>query len=92
MWDEAAELADQRRVVDPVEEALPGFVKELEKNAGQLSDGRKFISTTDLLSYLRMRMGSPVRSNGLAGWMEKLGWKYGKYRLPGASQTRGYAK
>jgi hypothetical protein len=92
LWDEAAEIADQRRVVDPVEEALPHAVCMLEERAIQLPDGRKFITSADLLAQLRVTMNAQVRNTGLAGWMRSLGWNPHKYRQPGGGQKRGYAK
>jgi hypothetical protein len=92
LWGEAAEIADQRRVVDPVEEALPGIVRELEKCSKlQMPDGRTFISSADLLRRVRDEMRGSVRNNGIAGWMRKLGWSKVKHGRA-ADQMRGYAK
>ena len=92
LWSEAAALAEERRVVDPVEEALPDVVRELEKHSQlRLPDGRKFIRSADVLRGLRDTMKGQVRNNGIAGWMQSLGWAKLKYGS-GASQIRGYAK
>jgi hypothetical protein len=92
LWREAAELADERRVVDPVEEALPDVVQALEKlSQCRLPDGRTFIKSGELLSRLRDAMRGPVRNNGIAGWMHALGWSKVKYGS-GKGQIRGYAK
>jgi hypothetical protein len=92
LWREAAALADERRVVDPVEEALPGVVQQLESQSKyRLPDGRTFIRSADLLDQLRFEMRGPVRNNGIAGWMEALGWASVRCRT-GSRQERGYAK
>jgi hypothetical protein len=92
LWREASELADDRRVVDPVEDALPDVVEDLEKwSQLQLPDGRIFVRSADLLSNLRTRLGCYIRPNGLAGWMRSLGWSKVKYGS-GSKQVRGYAK
>jgi hypothetical protein len=92
LWSEAAVLADERRVVDPVEEALPDVVQALEKASQcRLPDGRTFIQSGKLLERLREVMRGPVRNNGIAGWMHALGWSKVKYGS-GKSQIRGYAK
>lgn len=92
-WSEAAGLSDQRRIIDPVEEALPVIVLQLEQSSPhQLPGGGKFIASADLLSRLRLELGRTVRNNGLAGWMQSLGWKAQKYRPAGGIQMRGYIK
>jgi hypothetical protein len=92
LWRDAAEFADDRRVVDPVEEALPDVVRDLKKGAQlRLPNGRTFIRSADLLSSLRSRLDCYVRPNGIAGWMQSLGWSKVKYGS-GSGQIRGYAK
>ena len=92
-WIEAANLSDQRRIVDPVEEALPAIVRQLEQfSPHQLPSGGKFIASADLLMHLRHAIGGTVRNNGLAGWMKLLGWEPCRYRPVGGEQMRGYAK
>ena len=89
LWPEASELADERRVVDPVEEALPGVVAELERAAkDHLPDGRLFVRSAELLARLRVHLGRDVRNHGLAGWMKMLGWRQAKLDR----STRGYAR
>jgi hypothetical protein len=91
LWREAAALADERRVVDPVEEALPDIVKALAQSSRhRLQDGRIFIRSADVLSRLRLEMHGQVKNNGLAGWMAALGWSSVRYRT-GSGQERGYA-
>lgn len=92
LWSEAAALADERRVVDPVEEALPDIVRALgQSSRHRLPDGRIFVRSADLLSRLRLEMHGQVKNNGLAGWMATLGWSSVRYRT-GSGQERGYAK
>jgi hypothetical protein len=92
LWSEAAALAEDRRVLDPIEEALPDIVSMLEnKSRDQLSDGRTFIRSANLLDDLRFAVKGKVTNHGLAGWMKKLGWASVKYGR-GAGQMRGYAK
>ena len=89
LWPEAGVLADDRRVVDPVEEALPGVVAELERAAtDHLPDGRLFVRSAELLARLRIHLGRDVRNHGLAGWMKTLGWQQAKLDR----WTRGYAR
>ena len=89
LWGKAAELAEDRRMVEAIEEALPGVVKQMKTT--QLPDGRSFITSADLLSRLRGHLGGTIRTNGLAEWMRNLGWSAMKPRL-GPDQRRGYAK
>jgi hypothetical protein len=96
LWSDAAALAEDRRVVDPVEEALPGVVSDIKSSSqGLLSvlpDGRTFIPTAVLLSFLRNHVNRQVSPHGLPGWMEKLGWSRAKKKGGGVPETRGYAK
>jgi len=92
LWSMAAGLAEDRRVVDPIEEALPDVASTLEKKSMcRLPDGRKFIRSKDLLADLRIAVNGRVTNHGLATWMKNLGWDKVKYGR-GAQQMRGYAK
>jgi predicted P-loop ATPase len=90
-WNAAAALADTRRLTDPVEDVLPDVVADLEKSAEVLPSGQTFITSSTLLSSLRLRLHGPVRNNGLATWMKALGWSAAK-KGSGSQQVRGYIK
>jgi hypothetical protein len=91
LWQAAAEIADARRVTDPVEDVLPSVVEHLEKTAKMLPSGRKFISSSELRTTLQLRLNTPVRNNNIATWMAALGWSQAK-QGSGQNQVRGYAK
>jgi hypothetical protein len=99
LWPEAAKLVEDRRVVDPVEEALPDVVFDLthpnpsfgfpNQAIIQAPGTRRFIKSSDLLAALRDRIKGSVRPNGLAGMMKRIGWDSVK-RMQGSHQVRGY--
>ena len=92
LWAEAAALNEERRVVHPGEDELPNVVEPLARSSVKtMSDGRRFIASSDLQRELRQRLGTPVQPAALAQWMRTLGWSSEKHGRAN-NQVRGYAK
>jgi hypothetical protein len=91
LWSHAADLTEERRVTDSLEEAVRVVVERIGPKAIQLPNGAKFLSSADLLSNLRMELQGPVQAANLGAWMGRLGWAPTKTG-PRNARVRGYAK
>lgn len=88
-WQHAANAAEQRRMTDPLEEAVCTVVANLKSEVQILPNGRKFVASSKLLPLLRLHLQGNFNASGLAGWMEKIGWQSATIG-PKQARVRGY--
>ena len=91
LWAAAAEETEARRTIDHLEEAINMVLPRLAEKATKLSDGRRFVSSADLLSALRLHINGSFSTSGLGNWLARMGW-VPETTGPKNQRVRGYAK
>lgn len=83
LWSDAADAAEERRMVDPWEESIEEFVR---------TDERTILKGTEILEEAVHKPAAQHRPDDLRrvkAAMARLGWEYGQFRRQRAGQERG---